>query len=251
MPTPPLWTDRYRINWYEADANNCASLTTICNFLQVTAFRHAKSLGFDYTRKDGFDRLWVLVRMLIKMDRYPAWEDEVDVSTWHRGADGFVAMRDYEIRDASGNRLGAVSSHWFLLDPETRRPVIPDINQDALSSVRPESVMDEQPERIHIREDLLLIRTITAGYTDLDMYNHVNNARYIDWILNLFPEEMHHSYSISSFMIEFLSEVMYQDEIGLFASIDPEGSLVQGVRSGDGKTIFKARITWKKRSFIS
>ncbi|MCX6244613.1 MAG: thioesterase [Bacteroidetes bacterium] len=247
MSTESIWTDRYRVNWYETDANNCASLTTICNFLQVTAFRHARHLGFDYTRKDGFDRLWVLVRMLIKMDRYPAWEDEVDVSTWHRGADGLVAMRDYEIRDAAGNIMGAVSSHWFLLDPETRRPVVPEISQEALSFVRPVAVMDEQPERIHISNDLPLIRTITAGYTDLDMYRHVNNARYIDWILNLFPEDMHHSYSISSFMIEFLSEVLYNDEIRLFASVDPSNSLVKGVRSSDSKTIFKARITWKKR----
>lgn len=241
------WTDRYRINWYEADAHNCASLVTICNFLQVSAFRHAQHLGFDYTRKDGFDRLWVLVRMLIKMDRYPAWEDEVDVTTWHRGAEGLVAMRDFEILDPSGERLGAVTSHWFLLDPETRRAVIPEISDEVLSSVRPVAVMEEQPERILIHEDLPLIHTITAEYTDLDMYNHVNNARYIEWVLNLFPKEMHQSYTISSFLIEFLSEVIYKEEIRLFASINPAGSLVKGIRNGDGKTIFKARIGWKKR----
>ncbi|MCX6246277.1 MAG: thioesterase [Bacteroidetes bacterium] len=248
MNPQPVWSDKYRINWYEADANNCASLVTICNFLQVSAFRHARNLGFDYTRKDGFDRLWVLVRILVHMDDYPSWNDEIEVKTWHRGAEGFVAMRDFEILDAQGKRLGAVSSHWFLLDPETRKPVVPEIDDEVTSSAWPVKVMDDEPGRIYISGDLPFIRSVTAGYTDLDMYLHVNNTRYIDWVLNLFPEEMHKAYAISSFTIEFLSEVKYGEEIRLFARIDAVESLVKGIRDGDGRTIFKARVGWRKRS---
>ena len=162
----PVWSDRYRINWYEADANNCASLVTLCNFLQVSAFRHAHHLGFDYTREGGFDRLWVLIRILIHMDEYPSWNEEIEIKTWHRGAEGLVAMRDFEILDAKGKRLGVVSSHWFLLDPETRRAVVPEITDTAISSVWPVAVMEDQPGRIHVPHDLPLIRTVTAGYTD-------------------------------------------------------------------------------------
>ena len=79
------------------------------------------------------------------------------------------------------------------------------------------------------------------------MYLHVNNARYIDWVLNLFPEEMHREFIISKFLIEFLSEVRYSENINLFASINPEESLVKGVRQGDEKTIFRAKIEWKSR----
>jgi medium-chain acyl-[acyl-carrier-protein] hydrolase len=246
-PPQPIWSDRYRINWYETDANNSASLVALCNFLQVSAFRHAHNLGFDYTRKDGFDRLWVLVRILVHMERYPSWNDEIEVKTWHRGADGLVAMRDFEILDAQGKRLGVVSSHWFLLDPETRKAVIPEIGPAADSSAWPVAVMDEQPGRILIPGDLPLIRSVTASYTDLDMYLHVNNTRYIDWVLNLFPEDMHKAYCISSFLIEFLSEVKYSEEIRLFASISTGESLVKGIRSGDGKTIFRAKVGWRKR----
>ncbi len=226
----PVGSDRYRINWYETDANNCASLVAICNFLQVSAFRHAHHLGFDYTHKDGFDRIWVLIKMLIHMDAYPAWNDEIEVKTWHRGTEGLTALRDYEINNAQGMRLGAVSSHWFLLDPETHKAVIPEINDKAVSSVWPLAVMEERPSRILIHHDLHLIRTITAGYTDIDMYMHVNNGRYIDWVLNLFPEEMHRKFSISSFLIEFLSEIRYGEKIKLFASINAEESLVKGIR---------------------
>ncbi len=247
MNLQPIGSDRYLINWYETDANNCASLVAICNFLQVSAFRHAQRLGFDYTHKDGFDRIWVLIRMLIHMDAYPAWNDEIEVRTWHRGTEGLTAMRDYEINDAQGKRLGAVTSHWFLLDPETRKPVIPEINDRAIYSVWPVAVMKEQPSRIIINHDLPLIRTITAGYTDLDRYMHVNNTRYIDWVLNLFPEEMHRKFSISFFLIEFLSEVKYAEEINLFASINTKESLIKGIRTSDNKAIFKARIGWKER----
>ncbi len=242
-----IWADHFTVNWYEADAYNHASLVALCNYLQVSAFRHAQNLGFDYTRKDGFDALWVLVRILIKMDEYPEWEDTVTIKTWHRGTEGMVAMRDYEMLDKKGKRIGAVSSFWFLLDPVTRKAIVPEITDEAMSTVHPVKVMDENPERIPIRRDLPHIRTVTAGYTDLDMYKHVNNSRYIDWILNLFPADMHGQYIISSFMIEFLSEVLYQEEVKIFASIDPVCSLVKGVRNGDEKTIFRAKLEWKKR----
>ncbi|MGE5423962.1 MAG: acyl-[acyl-carrier-protein] thioesterase, partial [Syntrophothermus sp.] len=222
------------------------SLVALGNFLQVSAFRHARHLGFDYTRKDGFDGLWVLIRMLIKMDTYPAWLDNISIRTWHRGTDGFVAMRDYEIVDEQGNRLGAVASHWFVLDPETRRVVEPKVDEYTLSTLHPVKAMEESPERIIIRTDLPLIRTVTVNYTDLDMYHHVNNTRYIDWILNLYPMEMHRDYRVSSLMIEFLSEARVGEEIMLFAGIQTAGSLVKGVRSGDEKTIFKARLEWRK-----
>ncbi|HSN49867.1 MAG TPA: acyl-ACP thioesterase domain-containing protein [Bacteroidales bacterium] len=242
-----IGSDQYTVNWFETDAYNGASLVAISNFLQVSAFRHARSLGFDYTRKDGFDALWVLVRMLIRMDKYPKWEDKVTIKTWHRGTEGLMALRDYEILDDEGGRLGAVSSSWFLLDPVTRKAIVPELSDENQSTIHPEKVMEENPERILIRGDLPHIRTITAGYTDLDMYRHVNNSRYVDWILNSFPNEMHRQYVISGFLIEFLSEVLYQEEVKIFASIDPVCSLVKGVRNGDEKTIFRARIEWKKR----
>lgn len=242
-----IWTDKYRINWYEADANNGLSLTSLCNYLQVSAFRHAQHLGFDYTRKDGFDGLWVLVRLLIKMDKYPEWEDEITVDTWHRGAEGMVAMRDYMIRDDKGEKLGAVSSYWFVLDPATRRAVVPEVSEEARSTIHTEKALEENPERILIKKDMPLISTLTASYTDLDKYNHVNNTRYIDWILNLFPPDMHKQYVISSFMIEFLSEVLYGEEIRIFASVDPLCSFVKGIRSGDDKPIFRAKLIWRKR----
>ena len=242
-----IWSDRYRVNWHETDVSNSASLVTISNFLQVSAFRHAQHLGFDYTRKDGFDKLWVLIRLLIKMDRYPSWNEEVEVKTWHRGAEGLVALRDFEILDASGNRLGAAASHWFLLDPQTRKPVIPEFADTANTSIHPVAVMEEQPGRIPIRTDLPLLRTVSVTYTDLDMYRHANNSRYIDWILNCFPETMHREYAITSFQIEFLSEARYEDEVRIFASLHPESSLVKGIRTGDDATIFRARINWKPR----
>lgn len=242
-----IWTDEYRINWYDADAHNAASLTALTNFLQVSAFRHARHLGFDYAKKDGFDGFWVLVRILIKMDTYPVWLDDITIRTWHRGADGMVAMRDFEILDRTGKRFGAVSSHWFVLDPETRRAVIPEVTEEAIQTSHNVQVMEEKPDRIIIRDDLPLIYTTEVRYSDLDMYQHVNNTRYIDWILNSFPEDLHRDYLISSLMLEFLSEARYGEEVNIFASVNPVCSLVKGIRMDDGKTVFRAEVKWRKR----
>ena len=86
---------------------------------------NAESLGFSKTNfaSAGENVSWVLTRLVVRMDRYPKWEDEVSVATFPRGGRKIVAWRDFELFDSSGARLGAASSEWMLIDLATRRIV--------------------------------------------------------------------------------------------------------------------------------
>ena len=86
---------------------------------------NAESLGFSKTNfaSAGENVSWVLTRLVVRMDRYPKWEDEVSVATFPRGGRKIVAWRDFELFDSFGARLGAASSEWMLIDLATRRIV--------------------------------------------------------------------------------------------------------------------------------
>jgi medium-chain acyl-[acyl-carrier-protein] hydrolase len=240
-----IWDDTYRVMWHESATGNRATLVTICNYLQETATRHANHLGFGYRASGEHNLLWVIVRLLVKMDRYPEWDETVTVRTWPRGIEGLFALRDYLIFDSHGNRLGAGSSQWFTIDKETRKPKAPSIVRDMLPLVIPEPALEEQPGKIIISGPSKEIATIHAGYTDLDANHHVNNTRYIDWVLNLVPSEIHETKFLRSFRIEFLAETRIGEEIKIFANDPPDYSLFRGVRPADDKQIFRARIGWE------
>src|SRR5512133_1225031 len=95
-----IWTDHYPVTWYDADASHRAGIVTICKFLQESAWNHANHLGFGYRTANEVKQVWVLVRLLVKMERYPNWGEMVTVRTWPRGMEGLLALRDFEILDA-------------------------------------------------------------------------------------------------------------------------------------------------------
>ena len=231
-----------QLNWYEADINNKASLVTICNFLQESAWRHANHLGFGYRTASKINQIWVLIRLLVKMEKFPRWGEVITVRTWPRGVDGMLALREFEVLAADGSRLGGASSQWLILDAETRKPQPAFIVNEALPLATNVPALDEFPEKIVIPVPLPFQGSVKARFTDIDMYQHVNNTRYVSWILDMFPKEWHEKNFIVSFLVEFVNETRLGEEIQIFADLEKNPLLIRGVRMEDDKTIFRSKI---------
>jgi medium-chain acyl-[acyl-carrier-protein] hydrolase len=239
-----IWTDRYTVNWYDADANNKAGIVTICKYLQESAWNHANHLGCGYRTASEVNQVWVIMRLLVKMERFPAWGQTVTVRTWPRGMEGLLAIRDFEILDEDGVRIGGASSQWLILDTLTRKPQPAVIVRDIVPLATGEPATDEQPEKIHIHDPLPFQYAVKARFSDIDIYQHVNNTRYLEWAINLFPQEHLQERHLPMMLIEFLAEAHAGDEINLFANTQANPSFVRGVRQEDDKTIFRAKFRW-------
>jgi medium-chain acyl-[acyl-carrier-protein] hydrolase len=85
---------------------------------------------------------------------------------------------------------------------------------------------------------------VKARYNDIDIYQHVNNTRYLEWAMNLFSEEQLKERHLPMVLIEFLAESRLGDEINLFADTRANPTFVRGVRPEDDKTIFRAKFRW-------
>ena len=66
----PIWRNTYKIRWNDIDYRGKASLISIANFLQETAWQHARHLGLGYNPALKTDLLWVIVGMKIEMSSY-------------------------------------------------------------------------------------------------------------------------------------------------------------------------------------
>ncbi|MCX6285508.1 MAG: thioesterase [Bacteroidetes bacterium] len=254
-----IWTDSYQMSWYDTDITKTANLAAICNYLQETAWHHADHLDFGLRKGNEFQYIWAIVRLLVKIEKYPGWTDNISVKTWHRGTEGLFAMRDFEILDALGKRIGCATSQWLILDPLTRRPQQAVVDREILKLTRHEPVMQEQPEKVQISGPVDFLSSEKARFAEIDMYGHVNNTRYVEWILNTIRPEIHKQNFISSFTIEFLHETKLGDEVDIFGqgliNENPgmpgnQGlgiTLVKGVRHEDDQVVFRAKLNWKER----
>ena len=233
---------QFKVRSYECGPDGRATLPTICNLFQEAASLHAASLGFgkgDFAAA-GENISWVLTRMVVKMDRYPVWEDELIVETFPRGGRKIVAWRDFEVKDAKGETLGVASSEWMIIHLATRKihaipekvfaandPAnVPVLGLEPFAKFRFPEIADSE-----VRD----VRTFTAMKSQIDLNGHVNNVHYINWMLepceSRCPAEME---------VVFRSETFAGDEVRVETAA-ADGYTYHRVSAPDGKDHIVAR----------
>ena len=125
----------YGIRSYEIDAGGRLSIPSIFNLLQDAASNHALRLGVSVHQLLEKNYTWVLSRMMLKMDAFPAWRDPIRIRTWPSGIQTVFALRDFEIMDNTDRIIGSAVSAWIVIDADKRRPVRPTSFADQINSV--------------------------------------------------------------------------------------------------------------------
>ncbi|CAI9100261.1 OLC1v1037223C3 [Oldenlandia corymbosa var. corymbosa] len=193
-----VFRQNFSIRSYEIGADRTASIETLMNHLQETALNHVKSAGL---LGDGFgstpemckrNLIWVVSKMQVVVDRYPTWGDVVQVDTWVAASGKNGMRRDWLIRDSNtGDILTRASSLWVMMNKETRRLAkIPDEVRAEIGDYFVDSppIVDEDGRKLPKLDDKTAdyIRTgLTPRWSDLDVNQHVNNVKYIGWILEV------------------------------------------------------------------
>jgi medium-chain acyl-[acyl-carrier-protein] hydrolase len=242
-----VWIDEYTIRSYEVDTQKKATLPTLCRFLQETAYHHAHNLGFGYEHLKKKKQFWVLSRLIVKMVRYPEWGDTIEVHTWPSGVERLFALRDFKILDEKGDRLGAAVSAWIILNSEKRRPQRPDHLKEEIGYLTGQPVFEQRPDKIPGLSNPRKGPVFPVRYSDLDLYDHVNNVKYIQWIVDSYPAAAHREFKISGFEINFLSEAKYGDKISICTETYEESPPRAGhsvKREADYRDVCLARARW-------
>ncbi len=238
------WRDSYTVASFDTDPTARASMTGICRYFQESAWRHAEHLGFGYHDLDRHGTLWVLSRFSVRVDRWPRWADSVTVDTWPRKPERLYAPRDYLLRNAAGERLAGASSLWLVIDREQRRPqrVERVLGEGDLPEDR---ALDIDPPKLP-PVDGGAATAYTVRFSDLDLNGHVNNVRYIEWLIDTVPAQTLRGREIEAIDMNYLAETSMGDELELRIAAEGNDAFLHGaVRPSDGKEVFRGRTVWR------
>ena len=134
-------------------------------------------------------RTWMLSRLKVKMYSYPRVGEDIIIKTWPSGAERLFLLRDFLIMNKDGEVLGVAVSNWVFMNLETRRPVHPSSGEIPFIPENPERAIEENPGKVKASENSEEIISFQVRYNDLDMNNHVNNVKYLEWILECMDPE--------------------------------------------------------------
>lgn len=239
----PEWRSEHIICSYDVDPQQTARLPALCRFMQEAAYHHAEHLGLGHALLAGKGLAWVLARQRIEAAGLPKWGDTVCIRTWPSGRDKLFFYRDFEITDRAGTRLVAASNAWSLIDLVKRERVHPEIYLDAAV-----------PEGAKVLETRLsrlkggagrhgFSMPVTCG--DLDLNGHVNNVRYIEWILNGLPLEFHERHLIKVLECNYLAEAVCGQSVSVCCEESGLLEFSHSIRSGEME-LFRARSVWEE-----
>jgi fatty acyl-ACP thioesterase B len=262
-----VFRQNFSIRSYEIGADRTASVETLMNHLQETALNHVKSAGL---LGDGFgstpemckrNLIWVVTKMQVLVDRYPTWGDVVQVDTWVAASGKNGMRRDWLIRDCNtGEILTRASSCWVMMNKETRRLAkIPDEVKEEIGHhfVDSPPVVSEDSRKLPKLDDSradYIRNGLTPRWSDLDVNQHVNNVKYVGWILESAPLPIVESHELAGMTLEYRRECMRDSVLQSLTSVLTELAHPPGhvecqhlLRLEGGADIVKGRTHWRPK----
>ncbi|KAI3811960.1 hypothetical protein L1987_16658 [Smallanthus sonchifolius] len=227
---------------YEVGPDKTVTLQSILNLLQETALNHvwmSGLLGDGFGATHGMMKnnlIWVVTRMQVQVDQYPIWGEILEIDTWV-GASGKNGMRrDWEIRShTTGIVFARATSTWVMMNEKTRRlSKMPDEVRGEISPwfILKQAIKEESPEKIDKLDDNA--KYINSGLqpkrSDLDMNHHVNNVKYVGWMLEAIPEECLENYQLSNIILEYRRECGSSEVVQSLCEPEQLGIIKDGVQ---------------------
>ena len=246
--------EQFTLYEFLGDEKGGASIQGICEYMQEAAGNHASKLGLSIDRLYREKVAWVLVRLRLVPERMPALHSRIVVETWPVGVDGLQYRRDFIIRDAKGNVLLRALSQWVVVSLETRKVgrVPAFITEAGLGDCGAATALDDGKHRLPEVDAAFETCLFRARLSDVDRNQHVNNVRYMDWILESVPDAIR-SGRLAELELAFRAEAYKGDMVAVRTMPDDlgEGATSFGkvlchslVRQSDNKELVRAKSVW-------
>lgn len=233
-------TNVVEIASYMTDCAYHLKASSFMDLAQVMAMKGSESLGFGYEVMRQQDMAFVLYRMQFKFLRPVKWNEQMVFNTWHRGLDGLVFPRDYELIGADGRPAVVGTSSWVVLNTFSRSFVWAE-NLPSFVLQTPqcmESVMEGQAQKIAIPKGLKMRETAehVVAYSDVDFIGHTNNVRYVQWAMDSIDQKFASTHQVKEVTVNFNKETRLGDRVcisvGEIRSLDSNIFYIDGFTKG-------------------
>lgn len=188
---------------------------------------------------------WVIAKQTLTLKEPVRVDDIIEFSTIIGNGSSAIFPRYYFIKK-EGREVGVCSAIWTLLDLTRRRIVIPSRVGLTVPVVKHDFKLDT-PKSIDFDGELNHVMTRKVLYSDVDLNQHMNNARYIDWALDLIDLEVHRTHFINEVTIHYKKEILPLAQVELYMGQNENRYVVEG-RNQEGEVHFLIEIQFTKEN---
>ena len=237
-----ILTKDWEITFLQCYPNGYLKYTDLCNLLQLTAGVHAELGGISFSDMQEHHQAWVLSRMRVEIKRLPKWRDVITVKTWINSLENSRSIRCLELYDGDVKIVGC-ETFWAVFNTQTRRPENLSLPHEHFEKYPNDKATEIQFSKIDTSIDKTFVAEKTILLSDLDIVNHANSVKYLEWCLDYVEPKLLLNQKIESFEMNYLKEVSLEDTITIEKS-HLEKPMVFTVNSNN-KTCFALQLNFK------
>lgn len=242
-----IYEKKYVVQVSETDFRQRLKLSSLFIYLQDMATEHANIIGVgrDILQKK-YGVVWVLTRARVDIIRYPGYKEEISIETWPDQPGKVEFNRNFLVYDKDRNIIMRALTQWVIIDFKSRRLRRSSTLEEKFPQTERESAIDCNFKRIKAKGELALNYKKTVGYSDIDINEHLNNARYVDYIMDCFTVDNHKKHFVKSIDVNYLNEALPGETIALYtdtANLINNMVYVEGINENTGSKTFIAQIT--------
>lgn len=234
----------FQIRSFDVDYSSYLTIPSLMHYFQEAAWEHAKAnhFGYEFMQEQGV--AWVLSKVLIRLEKYPVWKDEIIVKTWPKEMKGFLALRDFEVR-RKDRLMATATSVWLIVDMKSKRPrklSMVDFEPDEFHQA---DAIAEKLTKVPLLQSLQKLSEFQVKYSDLDVNMHVNNATYIRWILDTVPYERFKLSRVKELEVNYPGELKGGEDVAVYKSIKGVEELYSIHSLTQDKEVCRVRLLWE------
>jgi medium-chain acyl-[acyl-carrier-protein] hydrolase len=248
----------YEIHYYEVDYSKKVLLTSLINYFGDMAIKQAESngIGLDYLAENNLG--WVLYKWDIQIDKYPKLGECIKIKTYAYSIKKFYAYRYFEVRDSSGQLICIAKSLWFLVNTVKKRPVR--VSEHICEAF---GVIPDDGEILEFRNMQPIGRIdseqkFNVRYEDIDTNQHVNNSKYVSWVLETVPLSIVMNYTLTNIRITYEKETKYGEMVQVETQLNntseqgkDAATCLHKILDSQGKELTLAESQWVKNIQIT
>ena len=238
------YEESFRLRISDYDCNDKITPVTILDLAQDVAGKHADILNIGYEEFIKNNNIWVLIRTRLEMFSYPLLYSTLKVKTWPRVKGRVDFDRDTLITDENDNIVCKLQSKWVVINYVNRNIVLPrNINYPIVDFCEDKNF--DTPFNKIDDFDISNLNPIhiCTRFNDLDHNGHVNNIKYVQYIMNELKLEK--NIFVKTLEIDYIHELKAYEEFDLYIKKTDDLILTKGV--SNGKDVFLCEIQCEKR----
>lgn len=200
---------KVRIRFSDIGADNKLRLYELPKYFQDISIEHSEAAGVGIEYLSSRSLAWLLTSWQIDIERLPVYNEQVTVRTWPYSFRSSFGYRNYEILDETGSQIVKAYALWLHTDIANMTPAVTSEEEYGKYGLEPQLDMEYLPRKIALPTDMEEVDRILVTEHYADMYQHMNNAMYVDIASDYIPK---HS-DVARIRVDYRKQVKIGDRM--------------------------------------